>query len=149
MERRSGQSREVDVVAPEGLSQGGGAGREQCSMEETYQVSRLGGLVDCKVGSGYWWCRRLRQFQVPELVGMPGSSEDGGIILGDGHCSCCESGLASSITKLAYGDEGQIAKGRKQVSSASIGWEAREMDGGFMGGVHDIIVGHGDSQWGS
>ena len=149
MERRSGQAREVNVVAPEGLSQGGGAGREQCSMAETYQVSWLGGLVDCKAGSGDWWCRRLRQFQVPELVGLPGTSEDGGIILGDGHCSCCESGLASSITKLAYGDEGQIAKGREKVSSASIGWEAREGDGSFMGGVHDLVVGHGDSKGGS
>jgi hypothetical protein len=76
---------------------------------------------------------------------VSGACEDGGIILGDSDCGGGECSLASGITKLAYGNEGKSAKGREQVSSASIGWEARQVDGGFMGGVHDIMVGQGDS----
>ena len=78
---------------------------------------------------------------MPKLVGMATAVEYSGTCFGNSDICGSEMGNTTSITKLADGDKGQVAKGREQVGRASFRGQAGQRHFSFMGGVHDLVVG--------
>jgi hypothetical protein len=78
---------------------------------------------------------------MPKLVGMATALEDSGTCVGNSDICGSEIGDTTGITKLANGDKRQVTKGREQVCRASLGGQAGQRQFGFMGGVHNLVVG--------